>query len=367
MPRFSGRTRGSIVAAGLLSLAVSPLTAQQPAAPERREHVVKAGDNLWELARTYLGNPFLWPLIYAANKQIVENPHRIFPTERLLIPPLPGEAVAAGEPRPRGPQPGTTQPVSPSGRTRFYTAPDTASIPTLISAARAAVRRVEPREYYATPWLGDSARLNVVGTVFKPADPLLERDKLTHTFHPFDRVYLSYGRTRPNVGDLLLIVSLGRRVEGYGRIIEPTGVIRVDSLKDGIMVGMVTHQFGALRTRDLAIPMDSFPDLLAEPVAAEGPEGKLIDFVVQEPLYGTTDRAFVDLGASAGVKPGDEMVAIVPLRKAEKSRAEMLPARPIAKLLVVRVTDRTATVRVTGLQEAALRTGMPVRVVRRMP
>ena len=92
----------------------------------------------------------------------------------------------------------------------------------------------------------------------------------------------------------------------------------------------------------------------------------MIDFLQQEPIYGTTDRAFVSLGSAVGVKPGDELVALLPNRQPERMREERLPPRPIARLLVIRVKERTSTVRVISLQEAALSAGMQVHLVRRM-
>lgn len=375
MRSSNGRARGLLLSAVLLGLTASPVWSQDPPPPitERREHVVRTGDTLWDLARYYLGNPFLWPLIFDANRPVVENPHRIYPSERLVIPPLPGEV----RPTPEMPTPQPVagpriepEPARPLGRTRFYSSStmDTAEVPTLISAERAVIRRVEPREYYATPWLGDSTDLNVLGAVFKPYDPRSERDRLTHTFHPFDRLYLSYGRgNRPRQGDMLLVVTIGRKVGlGFGRVIEPTGVVRVDSLMGTTMVAMVTHQFGALRTGDLVIPMDSFPDMMGEPVSVDGPSGGIIDFQQQEPLYGTHDRAFISLGSAAGVRTGDELVALLPSRRPERMRDERLPPRPIARLLVIRTTERTSTVRVISIEEAALSAGMTVRVVRQM-
>ncbi|HEX2167766.1 MAG TPA: hypothetical protein VHG09_11095, partial [Longimicrobiales bacterium] len=44
---------------------------EQPATPQQREHQVRRGDTLWELARAYLDNPFLWRLIYDANRDVV--------------------------------------------------------------------------------------------------------------------------------------------------------------------------------------------------------------------------------------------------------------------------------------------------------
>ncbi|MEX2153510.1 MAG: hypothetical protein WD825_09235 [Gemmatimonadaceae bacterium] len=50
------------LAAGLT--AAQSLAAQEPTQQQPRTHTVVRGDNLWDLAQTYLGNAFLWPEIY---------------------------------------------------------------------------------------------------------------------------------------------------------------------------------------------------------------------------------------------------------------------------------------------------------------
>src|SRR5687768_13840704 len=215
----SGRARGILATTLVLGVIVPVRASAQQTPPGGREHVVKAGETLWELARVYLNNPFLWPLIYEANRQVVQNPHRIFPNARLVIPLLPGEtppaAPVAAEAVPQQPQQQT--PREP--RTRFYRPPDTSSVPLVFEGNGVRPSRVEPREYHATPWLAEPSTLPLRGQVFKPGDPRQESDKLDHAFHPFDRVYLTYSAgQRPNVGDLVLVVAIGRGVAPFGRV-----------------------------------------------------------------------------------------------------------------------------------------------------
>ncbi len=53
-----------------------------------RYHIVSPGNCLWNLANRYLGNPYLWPHIWESNRNIIKNPHWIYPGQRLVIPPI---------------------------------------------------------------------------------------------------------------------------------------------------------------------------------------------------------------------------------------------------------------------------------------
>ncbi len=47
-------------------------------------HVVEEGDTLWDIARRYLNNSFLWPQLWESNEHII-NPHWIYPQDQILI------------------------------------------------------------------------------------------------------------------------------------------------------------------------------------------------------------------------------------------------------------------------------------------
>lgn len=56
--------------------------------PLAREHVVKGGECLWWIAEyeDIYNDPFMWPLIYDANRAGTDRPDRIYPEQILRIP-----------------------------------------------------------------------------------------------------------------------------------------------------------------------------------------------------------------------------------------------------------------------------------------
>jgi len=47
---------------------------------------VEPGENLWSIAQSELGNPYLWPLIYELNKDKIENPNEVISGTSLTLP-----------------------------------------------------------------------------------------------------------------------------------------------------------------------------------------------------------------------------------------------------------------------------------------
>lgn len=78
-------------AAGVLALLVLPAAAASPTL-----HEVQPGETLALIAGRTLGDSRLWPAIYAANRDRIKDPTRVYPGQQLAIPALSeGEREAA--------------------------------------------------------------------------------------------------------------------------------------------------------------------------------------------------------------------------------------------------------------------------------
>jgi nucleoid-associated protein YgaU len=60
----------------------------KPAAtPEVQTYVVAKGDNLSKIAKRFYGNANEWRRIFEANRDILKDPDKIYPDQKLVIPP----------------------------------------------------------------------------------------------------------------------------------------------------------------------------------------------------------------------------------------------------------------------------------------
>ncbi|HLL85633.1 MAG TPA: LysM peptidoglycan-binding domain-containing protein [Longimicrobium sp.] len=343
--------RSSLVAAIAGLAAAAPLAAQQQPAQQERVHVVRQGDTLWELARTYMSDPFLWPEIFRLNTDVVQDPARIYPSERLLLPGGAREGAAPDGPR--------------DGRTVFYR-DEEAEDRAIFGAATAPYSIVTQGDYYRASFVAPDAEVRPVGRlaeVISPTEVALDR---LPGIQPYDRVYVAMAAgSGTQVGDRFHFVRPARDLRPAGRVWESTGMATVAAVEDGVATAVMIRVFDEVRPGDLALPAARFPvPVGVRPVASTGLQGRLLGLETEHPIVATMEYAFLDVGRQAGVREGDEFEVYLP-REARSwgSRPEIR----VGRMQVVKVMDRTATVKITAIEQPAMRPGLPVRRVARMP
>jgi len=66
--------------------AAAPAGKPQPEPEADEYYVVERGDSLWKIAKQHLGDGNKWPQLFEANKEVILDPDKIFPGQKIRIP-----------------------------------------------------------------------------------------------------------------------------------------------------------------------------------------------------------------------------------------------------------------------------------------
>ena len=356
------------------------VVAQDTTSGRPATHTVKKGDTLWDLARVYLGDPFLWPEIYRINTTVVEDPHWIYPGEVLRLPGgNGGEPVVVAE----GPTQVDSGPAGPTGPVEEL--PAETSGPTMFSRAgqsrvalgsrRLSDTPIDPPpvvrewEYYAAPFVLNAQQRRGAGLLVESSEmPGIASARGRSAVQTYELVYVRIRGEVPARGSRYLVFRDGPDIDGVGRLVIPTGVAVVEAAREGEAASLrVVRHFHDVHLGDRLIPLESFTPAPAQArTPIEGGAESRIAYIVGEPdLASIQHYIIVKVGARDGVRTGD---AFEIFRERKRGAlGDRLPEERIAEATAVRVDERSATLIVTGQRHPAIREGARTRVIARMP
>jgi LysM domain len=84
----------SLICCLLPALALADATIIREDAPDK--HVVVKGDTLWDISAKFLKSPWKWPQLWGMNKDIIRNPHWIYPGQVIVLDRATGTAHLEG-------------------------------------------------------------------------------------------------------------------------------------------------------------------------------------------------------------------------------------------------------------------------------
>ena len=372
------RIRSLAVLVAGFSVAAS-LRAQQPArqsAPPGdapRTHVVKKGDTLWDLAKEYLGDPFLWPEIYRLNADQIEDPHWIYPGATFQLP-VSRSAIAQGL------SPSTTAAGNPAAEQRQQ-GPHRMTVfnPDADASARRgresynlreAAAAVRLGEYFASPFVWSAGGPADGGVLEKatemPAINITESDRPMQFLEP---MFVNLPKGAPGqIGEQFLVYRLDSLIEGQGQVLVPTGVIKVVSTAtNGRARAQLVKKFEDVFEGQPVTALDT-PRVQqgVRPVRVEFGLATRVRWLNYNPVLPQTGSYLIlAAGAKDGLAPGDQ-VTLLRSRGAD-SRGVSLPDEEVAIAQVTHVTQWGAGAIILRTMQAGVTQGMKALVTAKMP
>jgi len=382
----------ALVAAGF----VAPLGAQDTTAVATGEkpttHLVVKGDNLWSLSQRYLSNPFLWTELYRLNRDVVEDPHWIYPGEVLRLPgeePLAVVSAPTQRENPDAQSQGVSPPTAPVAppapavdmglqSTLFKRTQAAGNAATSTSAQPAAeVPMADPPtvrtgEMLVAPFVDREGGPRASGSIVRSGDLAgIAQASDKERFQPYDRVMIQppVGHVAPE-GERYLSYRLGPVLPEQGQIVVPTGVVEViRAPRDGApAIAKIVKAFAELQATDRLIPLDTAGSgLTARPVrVADGPS-TTVSWVAGDPVLPSLQN-YVVLAVTSrnGVRIGDEFILYRDRPRQVEGELQD-PTLPVGKAQVVRSTPYGVTAVIIGQEQPHIQPGMPARVSAKMP
>lgn len=309
-------------------------------------HVIERGDTLWDLARRYLGNAYLWPQVWTQNPYI-KDAHWIYPGDPLTIP-----RVALVSPGAGGPTDGSTGTPDDDGSGADGDGskgdePGSVLYPLTEETTQQCAHYVVPER--------EDEGLYVLGSE-EGADKVALADR--------DVLYINRGSNGGiKAGDVYSVHHVAYPVrhpatgKKLGFKVETTGWARVIVVNESSAALMVEQACEAISVGDYLKPFEkatvplvlrrTASDRLTPPSGKAG--GYIVDLADNADIAGTNAMVTIDLGSQAGLAPGNLLTIYRVMYPAAQT-----PRNVVGELAVVSVRDTTATAKVVAARDTIM-------------
>jgi hypothetical protein len=168
-------------------------------------------------------------------------------------------------------------------------------------------------------------------------------------------------------GMTMLTLRYGPTLKGIGRVVLPTGLLRVISDSAGGIAELVT-QFDQVDADQLVVPAWSTPAVTdsVPTLVAAGPTTAVLWIAGDALLPAPGAAILLSRGSGDGLRVGDQ-VALVRQDRPSRRRASMPEPVDVAVAQVVRVTRTGASAVLLSQVQGAIAVGMTGRVTARLP
>ncbi len=281
-----------------------------PAVPEGVEpHVVVKGDTLWGIAQEAYTDPYMWPVIWDANRWITHS-HWIYPGDPIIVPSKPVVVTENGPVAEPEPVVEHTPPVEPLVKTAPAKVAPAPKGPALVPAA-------EMQEMACAPQLleqFDPAPLTVAGREVREKELQAQGDVL----------YLSAGRDMQIKSGMEYVIERpGPAVKAPGAkkasavYVRRIGRVRVIAVQSNSATAEVALSCDGVQQGDFLVPYKETPIPMIERVPlsklAHPNPGRMVGqvIVVGDPeghIAGDGEIVGIDLSSHAGLTAGDRVL-----------------------------------------------------------
>lgn len=346
-----GETGGMEVEGGQTGqVRLSPTSGGRETAPGE-VHTVVRGDTLWDLSRSYLGNPWYWPKVWSYNPEIA-NPHWIYPGNQVRFFPAGEEVPSRVE---VGNAPGGGQPPEEVQGAEMISGTEQEAAPVEVTGKLTPT--IHPSRVVRDGFVTQK-ELDEAGTV---TGSLSDAIMLSYP----DDIYLSFKhKGDAHVGDRFVLYHTASEIKHpitgarYGYLTKLLGTVKVISVGDQLVTAQITDTWEPISRGDLVGPPN---ERLGEVMQPRPNEREVKGYVIgslfpsQPTMLGEFQTVVIDRGSKDGVQAGNTFTVLTrsdpgpeltpPNRPAP--RRQDLPWEDIATCIVVEVKEIASSCLVT--------------------